>query len=88
MPCSLILALSSYYCKEVFCYPEFESFLVKTMVGPSRSMRLDHEEIRDELWKENECSVNSESEFSDDSDCYSVVSVGHEPHIWNHLGYC
>jgi hypothetical protein len=41
-------------------------------------MRLGHEEICDELLKEDECSVNSESEFSDNSDCYSdnmVVKV-------------
>jgi hypothetical protein len=38
-------------------------------------MRLDHEEIRDEIWKEDECSVNSENEFSDDSDCYSDMVV-------------
>jgi hypothetical protein len=31
-------------------------------------MRLGHEEICDELLKEDECSVNSESEFGDNSD--------------------
>jgi hypothetical protein len=41
------------------------------MAGPSRRMGLGHEEIYDELWKEDECSIDSESEFSDDSDCYS-----------------
>jgi hypothetical protein len=38
-------------------------------------MRLDDEEICDKLWKENECSVNSESKFSDDSDCDSDTVV-------------
>jgi hypothetical protein len=39
------------------------------MAGPSKNMRLHDEEICDELLKEDECSVNLESEFSDDSGC-------------------
>jgi hypothetical protein len=71
MKCSLVILLSSEYCKEVFLFPEFEPFLVKVMAGPSKSMRLDDDELWDELQKE--FSVNSESEFSDDSDCDMVV---------------
>jgi hypothetical protein len=44
------------------------------MAGPSRSKRLD-DEICDELWRDDECSVNSESEFNDDSDSYSDMVV-------------
>jgi hypothetical protein len=44
------------------------------MVGPGKSMWLD-DEIYDELWKEDEFSVNSESEFSDGSDCVSDMVV-------------
>jgi hypothetical protein len=38
-------------------------------------MSLDDEDICDALWKEDECSVNSESEFSDDSGCDSNTVV-------------
>jgi hypothetical protein len=64
---SLVHLLSSEYCKGVFCCPEFEPYILKIMAGPSKIMRLDDEEICDELWNEDE--------FSDDSDCDSDTVV-------------
>jgi hypothetical protein len=48
------------------------------MAGPSKSMQVGDEEICDELWKEDEFSVNSESEFSDDNDMVVKFLSGSE----------
>jgi hypothetical protein len=45
------------------------------MAGPSKIMQLVDEDICDKSWKENKFSVNSQSEFSCDSDCDSNMIV-------------
>lgn len=57
----------SEYCKEVFCCPEFKTFLVRIIVGPNKCMRFYANKICDELWKGDEFGINSESKFCDDS---------------------